>query len=231
MIAYSARWGDAVREPPYNINDWRAAITFVVNNWFPARPAILLAQLRADSLWPAIAAPAFSQFGGDVPEGYALEMLHTNTAGAIFFTLDGSDPRAVGGGVAVSAQSYSGAIIVNAPTTVRARVLTGSNWSPILEYTFFPPQDLSKLLVTEIMYHPPSIGAVDSDEFEFIELKNTGTGHAQPQRSALHRHQLRFHERHQACPRAVLRSRAQRRAIRREISRRSRQRHLQRASR
>jgi hypothetical protein len=175
MIAYSARWGDAVREPPYNTNDWHGALAFVVNTWFPARPAILLAQLRADSLWPAIAAPVFSQLGGDVPEGYALEMLHTNAAGAIFFTLDGSDPRAVSGGVAASAQSYSGAIIVNAPTTVRARVLTGSNWSPILEYTFFPPQDLSKLLITEIMYHPPSIGAVDSDEFEFVELKNTGT--------------------------------------------------------
>jgi hypothetical protein len=175
MIAYSARWGDAVREPPYNINDWHAQIHFVVSNWFPARPAILLAQLRTDNLWPAVAAPAFSQLGGDVPEGYALEMLHTNATGAIFFTLDGSDPRAIGGGVSPSAQSYAGPIIINAPTRVRARVLTGSNWGPILEYTFFPPQDLSKLLITEIMYHPPSIGAVDSDEFEFIELKNAGT--------------------------------------------------------
>ena len=174
MIAYSARWGDAVREPPYNINDWRAQINSVISNWFSARPAILLAQLRADNLWPAVAASAFSQLGGDVPEGYALEMLHTNTTGAIFFTLDGSDPRAVGGGVRAGAQSYSGPIIINAPTTIRARVLTGSNWSPILEYTFFPPQDLSKLLITEIMYHPPSIGAVDSDEFEFVELKNAG---------------------------------------------------------
>jgi len=175
MIAYSARWGDAVREPPYNINDWRTEITSVVNTWFPPRAAIVLAQLRGDSLWPAIAAPAFSQLGGDVPEGYALEIPHTNATGAVFFTLDGNDPRAVGGAVAGSAQSYSGPIIINAPTRVRARVLTGTNWSAILEYTFFPPQDLSKLLITEIMYHPPSVGAVDSDEFEFIELKNAGS--------------------------------------------------------
>ena len=33
---------------------------------------------------------------------------------------------------------------------------------------------LSDLLVTEIMYHPPANGAIDGDEFEFLELKNAG---------------------------------------------------------
>src|SRR6185436_7181090 len=37
------------------------------------------------------------------------------------------------------------------------------------------PQDLSKLVISEIMYHPASGGLVDSDEFEFLELKNAGT--------------------------------------------------------
>jgi hypothetical protein len=175
MRAYSARWGDTARTVPYKEIDWQREINWVIANWFPARPGIVLAQLRADGLFPSVAAPAFSQLGGEVPAGYNLEMMHTNLTGAIFFTTDGTDPRAIGGGVSASAQSYSGSVVINSPTLVRARVLTGTNWSAILEFTFFPPQDLSKLLITEIMYHPPGVGATNSDEFEFIELKNAGT--------------------------------------------------------
>lgn len=173
--AYSARWGDAApHEPPYGEAEWTNAITFATN-WIQPRTGILLAQLRADDLFPATGAPMFSQFGGEVPPGFQLELQHTNTSGAIFYTTDGSDPRAVGGNPSAAAQSYSAPITITAATTVRARVLTATNWSAIIEYVFFPPQDFSKLLITEIMYHPPNIGAVDSDEYEFVELKNAGT--------------------------------------------------------
>jgi hypothetical protein len=172
--ANSARWGDAVREPPYGESDWTNIIRWVANAWFPPRANIVLAQLRADSLFPSNAAPLFSQFGGAVPAGYNLEMSHTNTTGVLYFTTDGTDPRAIGGGVSASAQAYSAPLTINTPTLVRARVLTGTIWSALLEYTFFPPQDLSKLLITEIMYHPPAAGLVDGDEFEFLELKNAG---------------------------------------------------------
>jgi hypothetical protein len=175
MRAMSARWGDAVREPPYGEAEWTNMINFIVTNWFPPRANIVLAQLRADALFSSIGAPAFGQLGGTVPEGYELEMAHTNTSGVILFTTDGSDPRMIGGGVSPSAQSYLGPVTINATTLVRARVLTGTNWSAIIESTFYPPQDLSKLLITEIMYHPPTMGFVDSDEFEFLELKNAGT--------------------------------------------------------
>jgi CotH protein/lamin tail-like protein/Ig-like domain-containing protein/F5/8 type C domain-containing protein/chitobiase/beta-hexosaminidase-like protein/thrombospondin type 3 repeat protein len=171
--AYSARWGDVATTRPYQESDWKAAIDWVVTNWFPARTAILLGQLRTDSLFPATAAPEFSQRGGQVPTGFQLEM--TNTSGAILFTTDGSDPRLVGGGVSPTARSYSGPIPITAPTTVRARVLIGSTWSALMEYVFFPPQDFSKLLITELMYHPPNVGPIDSDEYEFVELKNVGT--------------------------------------------------------
>src|SRR6185436_18218505 len=60
-------------------------------------------------------------------------------------------------------------------TTVRSRVFAGGVWSAMNEVTFYPPQDLSKLLITEIMYHPPDIGLTDGDQFEFLEIKNTGT--------------------------------------------------------
>ncbi|HXJ73833.1 MAG TPA: lamin tail domain-containing protein, partial [Candidatus Dormibacteraeota bacterium] len=85
------------------------------------------------------------------------------------------DPRAIGGGVAASAIAYSGPLVINTPTLVRARVLSGGTWSAITEFTFYPPQDLSKLVLTELMYHPPDLGLTDGDEFEFLELKNAGT--------------------------------------------------------
>jgi hypothetical protein len=164
-----------VREPPYGESDWTNIIHSVANTWFPPRAAIVLQQLRVDGLYPSNGAPSFSQNGGAVPNGYSLVLTHTNGSGVVYYTLDGTDPRALGGGVATGALAYSGAIVINSPTTVRARVLINGVWSALVEFSFFPPQDLSKLLVTEVMYHPPDIGLTDGDEFEFIELKNTGT--------------------------------------------------------
>src|SRR5262249_43925298 len=60
-------------------------------------------------------------------------------------------------------------------TVLRARVLSNSVWSALIEPTFYTAQDFSKLLVSEIMYNPPALGATPGDELEFLELKNTGT--------------------------------------------------------
>ena len=60
-----------------------------------ANPQNVLRMLKADGLYPALDAADFSQHGGSVPGGYSLTM--TAPAGAqIYYTLDGSDPRAVG---------------------------------------------------------------------------------------------------------------------------------------
>src|SRR6185436_5810259 len=48
-------------------------------------------------------------------------------------------------------------------------------WSAIVQGTFYTIQDFTKLKLTEIMYNPPSTTNVDGEEFEFLELKNTGT--------------------------------------------------------
>ena len=58
---------------------------------------------------------------------------------------------------------------------MRARVLSSGQWSALAGAAFYPPQDLSSLSLTEIMYHPPAYGATNGDEFEFIELQNAGT--------------------------------------------------------
>jgi hypothetical protein len=173
MVGESARWGDAQREPAIVRDNWVGAVSGVINNYLPYRSGIVLQQLRNRGLYPNLAAPNFSQLGGAVPSAYPLTMSHTNVSGTIWFTLDGNDPRLRGGAVSPTAQSYAGALIINTPTIVRARVKDGVTWSALMEATFYPPQDLSGLRVTEIMYNPPKFGLIDGDEFEFLELKNT----------------------------------------------------------
>jgi sialate O-acetylesterase len=126
---------------------------------------------RAAAMDALYTAPAvFSQPGGNVGAGFALTI--TAQAGSIYYTTNGADPRAAGGGIAGTL--YTGAIPITANTTIFARVKNGSAWSGATVATFYPPQDLQTLRVTEIYYNPPGAGAVDGDEFEFLELQNTG---------------------------------------------------------
>jgi hypothetical protein len=187
VVGESTRWGDARKTgvPAGQIGTgvtfmrdewWQPEIDKLAVNFFPHLTADNVARFRAGALYPNLGAPLFSQFGGAVNAGFALTMAHTNASGTIYFTIDGSDPRTYGSGaVAGSAQAYSAPVPINTPTLVRARVLNGASWSALVEAVFFPPQDLSKLALTELMYHPPDVGITNSDEFEFLELKNAGT--------------------------------------------------------
>jgi hypothetical protein len=95
IIAESARWGNA----SLTKDTWLSAINNEINNFFPSRTQVLVSQLRSTRLrsgalaplYPSVAAPVFSQYGGLVPSGFALYM-QTST-GTIYYTLDGSDPR------------------------------------------------------------------------------------------------------------------------------------------
>jgi hypothetical protein len=118
--------------------------------------------------------PFFNQNGGTVPDGFQV-IIYGPVGSTIYFTMDGSDPRAPEGAVAATAQAYELPITITAPTTIYARIRSGTNWSGVTKAVFYPPQDLSRLAVTEIMYHPPAFGALGSDEMEFLEFKNTGT--------------------------------------------------------
>ncbi len=117
--------------------------------------------------------PVFNQNGGDVPAGF--QVVITGTNGTIYFTTDGSDPRAPGGtNLATAAQTYSLPFTLNAQATVSARIKNGTNWSGLTRAVFYTPQDLSSLAITEIMYNPPALGGIPGGDLEFIELKNTG---------------------------------------------------------
>ena len=174
IVAESARWGDAKRPAqPFTRTDWIAEMNGIYA-YLGQRGDIVLNQLRQKNLFPNVLAPQFSHYGPLVGSGYQLHMTNSNSGGTIFYTLDGSDPRRPGGSVSTSALAYETPISLNAHTVVRARVLTPEGWSPLVKATFFVSQDLSKLLVTEIMYNPPAFGGFAADNFEFLELKNTG---------------------------------------------------------
>jgi hypothetical protein len=144
-----------------------AANVGAMRNWLITRANAIDAQFPAP--------PLFSHPGGDVPNGLQLVML---SAGTIYFTTDGTDPRAPGGSVSATAQAFVLPLTLNRPTTLSARTRTGFNWSGITRATYFTPQDLSHLDLTEVMYHAPDLvvggSLVSGDEFDFLEFKNTG---------------------------------------------------------
>ncbi|HAV62513.1 MAG TPA: hypothetical protein DCY13_09135, partial [Verrucomicrobiales bacterium] len=174
MVGESARWGDAQRSTPLTRNvEWVNAINNVVNNYLPVRGGIVLNQLRTAGYYPFTPAPTFSQHGGIVDPGYALTM--NAGPGTIHYTTDGTDPRLAGGAVSAGARVYSGALPLTESQQVKARVLNGGEWSALNEATFFLRQTFTNLLVTEVMYHPPELNAIDGDRYEFIELKNASS--------------------------------------------------------
>lgn len=176
VVGESARWGDAQREPPLlRDTNWLPAVNSLRSSFFPNRTSVFLNQLRAKGIFPAIHAPQFNQRGGSVPFGFQVTLTNPNAGGVIYYTLDGSDPRALGGGInSGSAVAYSAPITLPAFRSIRARVLSGGVWSALAEASFYVQQDFTKLAITEIMYNPLPSGAVVGDEFEFLELKNTG---------------------------------------------------------
>ena len=55
-------------------------------------------------------APDFNQYGGTITTPFNLTMTNPNGSGTIYYTLDGTDPRAPGGALSASAIAYTGTI-------------------------------------------------------------------------------------------------------------------------
>jgi hypothetical protein len=178
MVAESARWGDmnSPTPTPLVLSDWAAERDYMLNTYLPQRSGIVMQEMREYGFYPDTDAPSFNQFGGYVPSGFGLTM--SAPAGTIYYTLNGSDPRLVGGAInSASALIYSGApIAVSGDVTVKARALNGGEWSALNEadFTTTAPGDYTKLRITELQYHPANFPGVDDDEDpEYIEILNT----------------------------------------------------------
>ncbi|MFT5122508.1 MAG: hypothetical protein ACI97B_001139 [Verrucomicrobiales bacterium] len=137
-----------------------------IESWISNRRAPYFNQLRTHGLWPDTIAPDFDTPPGVVAPLSAIAITHSNTTGTIYYTLDGSDPRAPGG--AIAGNAYTGPITLDRSRDIKARVLENSEWSPLAESTYI--SDLPPLVITEIMYNP-SLHA----DAEYIEVKNIGT--------------------------------------------------------
>jgi hypothetical protein len=80
------------------------------------------------------ATPKLSQKPGAVSAGTKIAL--SGGSGEIYYTLDGSDPRASGGSRSRSAKRYEGPIAVERETKIVARMLRSGSWSAPIEGTY-----------------------------------------------------------------------------------------------
>lgn len=183
IIAESARWGDSKTSTPLTKANWIQAINTITQSFFPSRMNTVLGQLKSKDLYLNNPAPTFDVQGGIVPKGYNLNIIGLTGTSKTYYTTDGSDPcnqfsvtsGYPAGTVSKSAVELNGPVIITKTTTVKARTLTVSTWSPLNEATFIVKEDLSPLKITELHYHPLDQDTVSDKSFEFIELKNCGS--------------------------------------------------------
>jgi hypothetical protein len=190
VVAESARWGDARRSgAPYTkVNNWIPEINKIRTRFIPERTRIVINQLKQAGLYPLIKAPVISTDKGLISQdampinGSVLVSIgNPNPAGTIYYTLDGSDPRKIGGGVnkGVVFSLDKVSLELDESTVIRARILSSGEWSAIVQANFIKqPEDYSGLRITELNYHPPDIitgyDTLSGKDLEFIEFKNTG---------------------------------------------------------
>jgi hypothetical protein len=171
MIAESARWGDQhVSIPRTRDVDWQNQLDDMLSTYFTNRHSIVMNQWRAAGLYPTTNAPELlinsaPQHGGAVSVGALAGFSNSNagTAGTIYYTTDGSDPRLVGGAInTASAQQFTANIALTDVTRIRARILRGGEWSALTDATFLPE------LVTPLENHSESDGdSIDLQSSQF----------------------------------------------------------------
>lgn len=176
VIGESIRWAQGATETQAN---WTAKVNEVRTQFFPSRSATVISQMRQRNLFPSVDAPVFSQRGGQVSSGFQLS-LTGGANGTIYYTTNGSDPRAIGGGIAGT--TYAGPITISAATKIRVRFRSNANeWSALDEATFttLPPATSANLIVSKVHYHPlpptaaeASAGFTEANDFEYVELQN-----------------------------------------------------------
>lgn len=186
IIAESARWGDANSGAPKTKNDWNGAVNGI-RNWMTNRASTVIGQFKQAGWFPDLSTATFlingtPQHGG--PINVESELGLSGSQGTtIYYTLDDSDPRMVGGEVSPHALTYDGPITLTETTPVKARIWDSTrdeSWSPLAAATFrvSTPPTSNDIAITEVHYNPyqawTHLGEadVDNDEFEFIELTN-----------------------------------------------------------
>ncbi|UCG47830.1 MAG: lamin tail domain-containing protein, partial [Phycisphaerales bacterium] len=124
--------------------------------------------------YPTIDPPEFRingllSHGGHVSDSDVLTMANLNSAGTIYYTINGADPRLSGGAInTADGVVYSARIGLDQTVRIKARVRSANEWSALNEAVFAAGPVAESLRITEIMYNP-----YDANE-EYIELTNIG---------------------------------------------------------
>ncbi|HWB02891.1 MAG TPA: lamin tail domain-containing protein [Verrucomicrobiales bacterium] len=104
IIPELARWGDQ-HGTQRTLAQWESTYNSVRNSWLATRTTGLLNVLKGANLYPQTAAPTFSKHGGSVLPATPVTM--ATNSDKIYYTMDGSDPRLLGGAPNPAAQLAS----------------------------------------------------------------------------------------------------------------------------
>lgn len=168
-----ARWGtywpaSATTTPA----DWHAERARIMAQYFPIRSAVLTKQLLAGSphLLSTIAMPTADRSSGLYPGAIPMRIRHPHQVD-VYYTIDGSDPRAPGGQVAPTAQlSATSFTLPRGLFVVRARAFDGTEWSPMLERTWGIGLDI---VINEVQADNGGTIADGAGEFDdWFEIQN-----------------------------------------------------------
>jgi hypothetical protein len=189
VIAESARWGDMNGWTSFTKDDnWLPEIDKIIYDYIPYRTNIVISQLKSENLYTSLNPPTVKKSGTaitaetvKITSAISAVLNNPNTSGAIYYTLDGSDPREVGGTVSSKALSIANnaSINISSTTLFKARIYHNDSWSALKQINFVSAvEDYSNLKVTEIHYHPAEniVGkdTTEGKDLEFIEFKNIG---------------------------------------------------------
>jgi hypothetical protein len=185
IIGESLRWGDAWDVLYTKDDHWVNAVNQIVNLYFPARTNIVINQLKTEGLLSNVNVPVFRVNNNPVLEesillavGNTLNIQNSHSSGSIKYTTNGTDPRLAGGTVSQSAVDGGNQLNIQVlqTTIINARIFANGNWSPIRTLKVIVDTKIEGLQITEIHYNPlnDEIGGISGQQFEFIELKNSG---------------------------------------------------------
>lgn len=174
MLEY-ARWGNYWGSPgTITPADWQDERKRLLEDYFPVRSGVLLAQLRnaQPRLYPLVDAPIMEPHGGSWPGGVTVS-LGGGSGATIYYTTDGSDPRLPGGGINPTALVYSSPFALVGPTLeVKARAFDGTEWSALEHAPFAVGVEVvvNELVARNVTTYFDSAGRSG----DWVELKNLG---------------------------------------------------------
>jgi len=128
VVAESARWGDQHGTLYTRDEHWARERDNLLRSYFPNRSRIVLDQFKQAGLYPDLEPPTFNKHGGVVDPGFVLLM--TAPQGTVYYTLDGSDPRLVGGRISPGARQAATVPTVElVPENAEGRILVPTDGS------------------------------------------------------------------------------------------------------